>query len=157
MGAEERISELGLVISDPPSPRANYVPAVRSGSLLFVSGHGPYRPDGSMTTGKVGGDLSLDEGRDAARLVGLNLLATLRRELDSLNRVTRVVKVLGMVNCAPGFVDSPAVINGCSDVLVEVFGAAIGSHARSAVGVFELPFNIAVEVEMICEVDGNPS
>jgi enamine deaminase RidA (YjgF/YER057c/UK114 family) len=110
-----------------------------------------------MTTGKVGGDLSLDEGRDAARLVGLNLLATLRRELDSLNRVTRVVKVLGMVNCAPGFVDSPAVINGCSDVLVEVFGAAIGSHARSAVGVFELPFNIAVEVEMICEVDGNPS
>ncbi|MGD1013404.1 MAG: RidA family protein [Acidimicrobiales bacterium] len=157
MGAEDRISELGLVLPDPPSPRANYVSAVRSGSLLFVSGHGPYRPDGSMTTGKVGGDLSLEEGRDAARLVGLNLLATLRRELDSLDRVTRVVKVLGMVNCAPGFVDSPAVINGCSDLLVEVFGAAIGSHARSAVGVFELPFNIAVEVEMICEVDENPT
>jgi len=157
MGAEDRISELGLVLPDPPSPRANYVSAVRSGSLLFVSGHGPYRPDGSMTTGKVGGDLSLEEGRDAARLVGLNLLATLRRELDSLDRVTRVVKVLGMVNCAPGFVDSPAVINGCSDLLVEVFGAAIGSHARSAVGVFELTFNIAVEVEMICEVDENPT
>jgi enamine deaminase RidA (YjgF/YER057c/UK114 family) len=153
MGAEQRIVELGLVLPDPPSPRANYVPAVRSGSLLFVSGHGPYRPDGSMTTGKVGGDLSVEEGRDAARLVALNLLATLRRELGSLDRVTRVVKVLGMVNCTAGFGDSPSVINGCSDVVVDVFGSAIGSHARSAVGVFELPFNIAVEVEMICEVD----
>jgi len=106
-----------------------------------------------MTTGKVGGDLSVEEGRDAARLVALNLLATLRRELGSLDRVTRVVKVLGMVNCTAGFGDSPSVINGCSDVVVDVFGSAIGSHARSAVGVFELPFNIAVEVEMICEVD----
>ncbi|HEY1222701.1 MAG TPA: RidA family protein [Acidimicrobiales bacterium] len=153
MGAEERISELALALPDPPSPRANYVPAVRSGSLLFLSGHGPYRPDGSMTTGKVGSDLSLEEGRDAARLVALNLLATLRRELGSLDRVARVVKVLGMVNCAPGFVESPAVINGCSDLLVDVFGSSVGSHARSAVGVFELPFNIAVEIEMICEVE----
>lgn len=153
VGAEERIVELGLELPEPPSPRANYVPAVRSGSLLFISGHGPYRPDGSMTTGKVGGDLSLDDGREAARLVALNLLATLRRELGSLDRVVRVVKVLGMVNCVAGFGESPGVINGCSDLLVEVFGSAVGNHARSAVGIFELPFNIAVEIEMICEVE----
>jgi enamine deaminase RidA (YjgF/YER057c/UK114 family) len=152
MGAEDRVSERGIVLPSPPSPRANYVSAVRTGSLLFLAGHGPYRPDGTMTLGKVGGDLSLEQGRDAARLVGLNLLATIQRELGSLDRVTRVVKVLGMVNTAPGFVESPAVINGCSDVLVEVFGPEIGSHARSAVGVAELPFNIAVEIEMICEV-----
>jgi enamine deaminase RidA (YjgF/YER057c/UK114 family) len=152
MGAEDRVSERGIVLPSPPSPRANYVSAVRTGSLLFLAGHGPYRSDGTMTLGKVGGDLSLEQGRDAARLVGLNLLATIQRELGSLDRVTRVVKVLGMVNTAPGFVESPAVINGCSDVLVEVFGPEIGSHARSAVGVAELPFNIAVEIEMICEV-----
>jgi enamine deaminase RidA (YjgF/YER057c/UK114 family) len=109
-----------------------------------------------MTTGKVGSDLSVEEGREAARQVALALLATLRRELGSLDRVRRVVKVLGMVNCAAGFVESPEVMNGCSDLLVDVFGSAIGSHARSAVGVFELPFNIAVEVEMICEVDVDP-
>jgi enamine deaminase RidA (YjgF/YER057c/UK114 family) len=153
VGAEERIAALGLVLPDPPLPRANYVSAVRTGSLLFLAGHGPYRPDGSMTQGKVGAELSLEEGRDAARLVALNLLATVRRELGSLDRVVRVVKVLGMVNGAAGFVSSPEVINGCSDLLVEVFGPSIGPHARSAVGVGELPFNIAVEIEMICEVE----
>jgi enamine deaminase RidA (YjgF/YER057c/UK114 family) len=153
MGIEARILELGISLPDPPQPRANYVSAVRSGPLLFLAGHGPYRPDGSMTTGKVGAELNLEQGREAARLVALNLLATMRRELGSLDRVVRVVKVLGMVNVAPGFVASPEVINGCSDLLVEVFGPAIGSHARSAVGVAELPFNIAVEIEMICEVD----
>ncbi|MFZ1062846.1 MAG: RidA family protein [Acidimicrobiales bacterium] len=152
MGAEQRLVELGLALPDAPSPRANYVSAVRAGSLLFVSGHGPYLADGTMMTGKVGGELSAQQGRDAARLVALNLLATLRREVGSLDHVTRVVKVFGMVNCAPGFVDSPEVINGCSDVLVDVFGPQIGTHARSAVGVFELPFNIAVEIEMICEI-----
>jgi enamine deaminase RidA (YjgF/YER057c/UK114 family) len=127
--------------------------AVRTGNLLFLAGHGPYDVDGSLRTGKVGSDLTLDEARDAARLVGLNLLHTIRHELGSLDRVTRVVKVLGMVNCAPGFNQTPLVVDGCSDVLVEIFGKAIGSHARSAVGMAELPFDIPVEVEMICEVD----
>ena len=152
MGAEARLVELGITLASRAQPVANYQMAVTSGRLLFVSGHGPVESDGSMRQGKVGDTLSLEEGRDAARLVGVNLLATLRAELDSLDRVLRVVKVLGFVNCAPGFHRMPEVIDGCSDLLVDVFGVERGRHARSAVGVAGLPFDIAVEIEMICEV-----
>ena len=154
MGAEARLYELGITLVSAPQPVANYVTSVTSGQLLFLSGHGPVEPDGTMRRGKVGGELSLEQARDAARLVGINLLGTLRAQLGSLDRVTRVVKVLGMVNCAPGFHRMPEVIDGCSDLLVEVFGDERGRHARSAVGVAELPFDIAVEIEMICEFDG---
>lgn len=153
MGAEDRVIELGITLPEASVPVANYLMAVKSGRLLFLAGHGPYDLDGTIRVGKVGADLTLEEARDAARLVALNLLHTLRRELGSLDRVTRIVKVLGMVNCAPGFNQTPQVIDGCSDVLVEIFGREIGSHARSAVGMAELPCNIAVEIEMICEVE----
>ena|SRR5690348_11638014 len=151
MGAEERLKALGIDLAPAPDPVGNYVGAVRTGSLLFLAGHGPVRPDGTMVCGKVGGDLDLAAARDAARLVGLGLLATLRRELGTLDAVARLVKLLGMVNCAPGFDRTPAVIDGCSDLLVDVFGDA-GRHARSAVGLAELPFGIAVEIELVAEV-----
>src|SRR5262249_9979365 len=134
----------------PATPVANYVPAVQTGSLLFLSGAGPAS---SEPRGKVGKDLTLDQGYEAARSTCLNLLAATRAALGSLDKVKRVVKVLGMVNSSPGFTDQPKVINGCSDLLVEVFGEAVGKHARSAVGMAELPFNIPVEVEMIVEVE----
>jgi enamine deaminase RidA (YjgF/YER057c/UK114 family) len=153
MGAEGRIIELGITLPAASTPVANYLMSVRSGNLLFLAGHGPYDLDGTVRIGKVGADVTVAEARDAARLVALNLVHTIRRELGSLDRVTRIVKVLGMVNCAPGFNQTPQVIDGCSDVLVEIFGKQIGSHARSAVGVAELPFDIAVEIEMICEVE----
>jgi len=152
MGAEDRIVELGLELPEIAPPAGTYVPVTRSGNLLFLSGHGPRRPDGSHVTGKVGGDLDVAEGKEAARLTAMQMLATLRNELGSLDRVRRVLKVLGMVNCAPGFNRTPEIINGCSDLLVEVFGDA-GRHARSAVGMAELPFDIAVEIEMIVEVE----
>ena len=153
MGAEDRMIELGIILPEASVPVANYVMAVRSGRLLFLAGHGPYDLDGTVRVGKVGADLALEDARGAARLVALNLLHTIRRELGSLDRVTRIVKVLGMVNCAPGFNQTPQVIDGCSDVLVDIFGQEIGSHARSAGGMAELPFDIAVEIEMICEVE----
>jgi len=130
---------------------AAYVRAVRSGNLLFVSGHGPMKDGVPQYVGKVGRDLGLDQGYAAARLTALNLLATIRAELGSLDRVARVVKVVGFVNSASGFSDQPKVINGASELFQEVFGEA-GRHARSAVGVTELPMNIAVEVEAIVEV-----
>ncbi len=151
MSAEQRLRTLGLELSESPPPVGNYVAAARIGNLLFLAGHGPVRPDGAMVRGKVGRDLDLAAARDAARLVGVGLLATLRRELGSLDRVSRIVKVLGMVNCAPGFNQTPAVVDGCSDLLVDVFGDA-GRHARSAVGLAELPFDIAVEIELVAEV-----
>lgn len=152
MGAEARLAALGIELPPGSEPVANYRMAVRTGDLLFVAGHGPAHGDGVKVRGKVGADLDLDEAREAARLVGVNLLATVRRELGSLDSVRRVVKVLGMVNCAPGFDQTPAVIDGCSDFLVEVFGPEAGSHARTAVGMAELPFGLAVEIEMIVEV-----
>ena len=118
---------------------------------MFLSGAGPIRPDGTFVTGKVGRDVDLDAAKEAARLTGLQLLAVLRAELGSLDRVARVVKTLGMVNCAPGFNRTPAVIDGCSELLIEVFGEA-GRGARSAVGMAELPFDIAVEIELVVEV-----
>ena len=155
MGAEERLESLGIELPPGSSPVANYLPAVRSGSLLFVSGHGPAHADGAKLEGKVGRDLDLAEARAAARLVGLNLLSTIRRELGSLDEVSRIVKVLGMVNCAPGFHQTPAVIDGCSELLIEVFGEA-GRHARSAVGMAELPFDLPVEIELVAEVRPRP-
>ena len=153
MGAEARLKTLGIELPAPPRPLATYVTAARSGNLLFLSGHGPMRDGRIVYQGKVGRDLSIEQGREAARLTGLNLLATARETLGSLDRVRRVVKVLGMVQCADDFTDHPAVINGFSDLMVEVFGDA-GRHARSAVGMGSLPFGIAVEIEMILEVSG---
>lgn len=152
MGAEARLKQLGIELPAVPTPMANYVRAVRSGNLLFLAGHGPQK-DGKLTCiGKVGRDLSVEEGAQAARLVGLNLLASTREALGSLDRVRRIVKVLGMVRSAEGFGEQPKVINGFSDLMVEVFGDA-GKHARSAVGMAELPMGIPVEIEMILEVE----
>lgn len=151
MGAEDRLTELGIELPPVPPPVANFIRARRVGDLLFVSGHGPVRPDGSRTVGKVGSDLDVEQAKAAARLTGLNMLATVKEHLGSLDRVHCVVKVLGMVNSAPGFDRQPAVIDGFSDLMVEVF-AEDGRHARSAVGMAELPFGIPVEIEMILEV-----
>jgi enamine deaminase RidA (YjgF/YER057c/UK114 family) len=153
MSAEARIKELGLTLPQPPKPLGNYVPGVRVGNLLFLSGHGPVRVNGVPTArGKVGRDLSLEDGYKVAREVGINLLGSAKTLLGSLDKVKRVVKVLGMVNSAEGFGDQPKVINGFSDLMVEVFGDN-GRHARSAVGMAELPMGIPVEIEMILEVE----
>jgi enamine deaminase RidA (YjgF/YER057c/UK114 family) len=153
MAAEARLKELQLTLPPPAKPVANYVGAVRVGNLLFVSGHGPIRDGRPTLRGKVGKELSVEQGYQAAREVGLNLLSTVRVALGSLDKVKRVVKVLGMVNSADGFGDQPKVINGFSDLMVEVFGEAIGKHARSAVGMAELPMGIPVEIEMVLEVE----
>ena len=153
-GPEQRLKELGTELSIAPKPVAVYVPAVRTGNLLFVSGHGTDRPDGTRIQGKVGTDLSLEEGYAAARQVGLNVLSTVRATLGSLDPVVRVVKVLGMVNATADFKDHPKVINGFSELMVQVFGEQNGKAARSAVGMGSLPSNIAVEVEAIFEVRG---
>ena len=153
--AESRLGELGLTLPAPPAPIATYVRAVKVGSLLFVSGHGPAAaPDGKSYAGKVGRDLTLEQGRAAARLVGLNVLASVRSTLGSLDRVARVVKVLGMVNATEDFTQQPQVVNGFSDLMVELFGEERGKGARSAVGMGSLPNNIPVEVEAIFEVEG---
>ena len=151
MSAEARLTELGIELPTPFVPAGAYVPAVTTGNLVFVSGQGPIGPD-RMITGKVGADVDLATAKEAARLCGLQLLAALRAEVGSLDRVTRIVKLLGMVNGAPGFNDTPGVIDGCSELLVEVFGDEIGKHARSAVGMAELPFDISVEVELVAEI-----
>ena len=151
MTIEDRLHELGIELTEVFPPAGKYVGAVRTGSLVFLSGAGPIRPDGTFVTGKVGRDVDLDAAKEAARLTGLQLLAILRAELGSLDRVARVVKTLGMVNCAPGFNRTPAVIDGCSELLIDVFGDA-GRGARSAVGMAELPFDIAVEIELVVEV-----
>lgn len=151
MEVEKRLAEKGIVLPPVTAPVANYVNAVRTGNLLFLSGKGPSFADGSQGTGKVGRDLTVEEGYRHARQVGLNLIAVMKAELGDLDRVARVVKVLGMVNCPPEFEDHPKVINGCSDLFVEVFGER-GRHARSAVGMGSLPGNISVEIECIVEV-----
>jgi enamine deaminase RidA (YjgF/YER057c/UK114 family) len=145
-----RLVELGIELPPVFAPAANYVPCVVVGDLVFVSGHGP-AGGGELPRGKVGTDLDLDQGRQAARATGLSILATLQAELGDLDRIQRVVKLLGMVNAAPGFNRTPAVIDGCSDLLVEVFGDG-GRHARSAVGMAELPFDIPVEIELIAQL-----
>ena len=151
MGADARVTELGLELPEPQPPVANYVSAVRAGDLLFLAGHGPWDAGGRIVLGKLGRELDVAAGAEAARLSGLALLATMRSELGSLDRVVRIVKLLVMVNCAPGFNDMPTVANGCSDLLVEVFGDT-GRHARSAVGMAELPFDIAVEIEAVVQI-----
>ncbi len=151
MSAEARLAELKLVLPVPPKPVATYVPCVQVNELVYVSGHGPLKVDKTMITGRVGAEITEAEGKEAARVTGLAILATLRNYLGSLDRVVRLVKVLGMVNAAPDFQNHPAVINGFSDLMVEVFGEP-GKGARSAVGMGSLPNNIAVEVEAIFEV-----
>lgn len=150
MGAEARIKELGLALPTPPKPAFVYKSAVQVGNLLYVSGHGPWQGDGYIA-GKVGVDVTAEQAKDAARVTGLAILATVRRELGSLDRVVRTIKTLGMVNATPEFADHPAVINGFSELLREVFGDA-GVGARSAVGMGSLPGNIPVEIEVIFEV-----
>jgi enamine deaminase RidA (YjgF/YER057c/UK114 family) len=154
MGAEANLKAKNITLPTPPAPMANYVTAVRVGNLLFLAGHGPIRgSDGRMARGKVGKDLSTEQGAQVAREVGLNLLATTKANLGSLDKVKRIVKVLGMVNCTDDFGDQPKVINGFSDLMAEVFGETIGKHARSAVGMGSLPMQIPVEIEMIVEVE----
>ncbi len=149
---ERRLVELGLELPPAPKPMGTYVPAVQVGNLLFLSGLGPRRADGTMVQGKVGADLTIEQGREAARLVALNMLANVRSALGSLDRVERVVKTLGMVNSAPDFDQHPKVIDGFADLFVEVFGPERGRGARSAVGMAALPNRIAVEVETILQV-----
>jgi len=148
---ESRLAELGIELPTPPSPVANYVNGVRTGNLIFLAGKGPKRADGTEIIGKLGGDVSIEEGYEGARLTAINQLAVLKAMLGDLNKVTRVVKVLGMVNSTPDFIEQPAVINGFSDLVVEVFGER-GRHARAAVGMASLPRGQAVEIEMIVEV-----
>jgi enamine deaminase RidA (YjgF/YER057c/UK114 family) len=149
MTLETRFKELIQTLPPPPKPAGVYKPLIVVGNLAFASGHGPLRKDGSLIVGKVGHDLDLAAGKAASRQTGLALLATLRASLGSLDRVERVVKVLGMVNCTPDFLDHPQVINGCSELFAEVWGSDHGVGARSAVGMASLPGNIAVEIEAI--------
>ena len=151
MSAERKLKELGITLAPVTPPVANYVNAVRTGNLLFLAGKGP----ASGVAGIVGKDITVEQAYGHARTTGLNLMAVMRDELGSLDRVKRIVKVLGMVNAVPGFTDQPKVINGCSDLFVEVFGER-GKHARSAVGMGSLPNNIPVEIEVIVEVGGAP-
>lgn len=148
---EARLEAMGIELPEASTPVANYVNAVRVGNLVFLAGKGPGRADGTYITGKLGSDLSIEEGYEAARLTGINQLAVLKAELGNLNKVKRLVKVLGMVNGTPDFTDQPKVVNGFSDLMVEVFGER-GKHARAAVGMGSLPRGIPVEVEMIVEV-----
>ena len=151
MGAEARLKELGVVLPELQKPVANYLPYRLVGNVLYLAGQGPRDSKGVQLTGKLGVDVSIEEGYRRARLVGLGLLAAMRDALGSLDRVDFIVKLLGMVNAAPNFNDSPKVINGCSDLFVEVFGES-GRHARSAVGNVMLPNQISVEIEGIVAV-----
>ena len=152
MSFEKRIAELKLELPPAPKPVAVYIPVAVVGKMAYVSGHGPLKPDKSVITGKVGQELDVQAGKLAARQVGLAILATLRSQLGSLDKVKRLIKVLGMVNCTPEFHEHPQVINGCSELFAEVFGKEHGIGARSAVGMGSLPGNIAVEIEAIFEL-----
>ena len=152
MQIEARLKELGIELPPAITPVANYVPAVGTGNLVFLSGHGPVKEDGTLITGKVGAGLTVEQGYETARLIAIGLLGTLKADIGDLDRVKRIVKLLGFVNCTAEFADQPKVINGASDFLVEVFGEK-GKHARSAVGTNALPINIAVEIEMIVEIE----
>lgn len=153
MSAESQIEALGLTLPPAPPKGGVYKPVVIVGNVAYVSGHGPYRPDGTMIHGRLGEDMSLLDGQEAARQTGLALLATLRKELGSLDKVKRVVKLLGMVNATHDFADHPKVINGCSELFGQIWGEENGIGARSAVGMGSLPGNIAVEIEGIFEVE----
>ncbi len=149
---EANLEKLEITLSAPSSPVANYVNVVQTGNLLFLAGKGPLQSNGENITGKVGVDLTIEQGYEAARVTAINQLSVLKATLGNLNKVKRIVKVLGMVNASPEFTDHPAVINGYSDLMVEVFGER-GKHARAAVGMGSLPGNIAVEIEMIVEIE----
>ncbi len=152
MGAEARLVELGWDLPRAPKPIGLYRPVVISGSHAYLSGHGPLKADGTLITGRVGEDISVESATDAARLTGLGMLASLRNELQSLDRVVRLVKLLGLVQCTADFHQQPAVINGCSQVFADVLGLEMGIGARSAVGTTALPSNMVVEVEAIFEI-----
>jgi enamine deaminase RidA (YjgF/YER057c/UK114 family) len=152
MKVEQKLSELGLALPPSRPPAGTYVPAARTGNLVFLAGHGPVRPDGSLITGRLGDGLTVEQGYEAARATALALLGSLKNEIGDLDRVRRIVKVFGMVRCTPEFTQQPAVINGASDLFVELYGDA-GRHARSAVGMSALPMGIAVEIEMVVEVE----
>jgi len=148
---EAKLTELGITLPEVGAPVANYVNTVRVGNLVYTSGKGPNTPDGGYITGKVGADITQEQGYEAAKLAAIQLIASLKAEVGDLKKIKRIVKVLGMVNCTPDFGNQPEVVNGCSDLLVQVFGEN-GRHARSAVGMGSLPRNIAVEIELIAEV-----
>lgn len=154
MSPSGRLADLGIVLPPAPTPAGLYQPSVATGNLLFLSGVGPRLVDGSFVTGKVGASVTLDDAREAARLTGIQLLASIHGALGTIDRVTKIVKLLGMVNCAPGFNNTPAVIDGCSQLFFDVFGEHVARSARSAVGMAELPFDICVEIEAVVEFDG---
>lgn len=156
MKTEQRLKELGIELAPASGPLANYVNAVRTGNLLYLAGKGPGLPGQPMPSGKVGRDFTIEQGYEYARQTGLSLIAVMKAELGDLDKVTRIVKVLGMVNAMPEFGHQPEVINGCSDLFVEVFGER-GKHARSAVGLGSLPRGIPVEIEVIVEVNSAPA
>ncbi|MEQ9440309.1 MAG: RidA family protein [Cyclobacteriaceae bacterium] len=149
---EQKLSDMGVELYDLPEPEANFVRAVRTGNLVFLAGHGPWTAEGNYITGKLGKDLSIEEGQQAARLTAITLLSALKQEIGDLDKVSRIVKVHGMVNGTSEFIEQPQVMNGFSDFMVEVFGDK-GYHARAAVGMGSLPNNIAVEIEMVVEVE----
>ena len=148
---EERLRELNITLPTPPQPVANYVNGVRAGNLIFLAGKGPKYPDGRELTGKLGGNITIDQGYEGARQTAINQLSVLKEMLGDLNKVKRIVKVLGLVNSSPNFIDQPKVINGFSDLMVDVFGEK-GKHARAAIGVNSLPRGQAVEIELVVEV-----
>jgi enamine deaminase RidA (YjgF/YER057c/UK114 family) len=147
-----RLDELGITLRTPSPPVANFVHTVQSGNMVYLAGHGPLKEDGTWMQGKVGRDIGIEEGQNAARLTGINMLSSLQAEIGNLNRVKRIVKVLGMVNSDESFTEQPSVMNGFSDLMVAVFGTR-GKHARSAVGMASLPFGIPCEIEMIVEIE----
>ncbi|MGO9114914.1 MAG: RidA family protein [Thermoguttaceae bacterium] len=158
MSAEERLaaklSELKTLLPPPPEPKGVYRPLIIVDKLVYVSGHLPVRPSGELVTGRLGAELTMEAGYEAARLVGLGILASLRKQFGTLDRIRRVVKVLGVVNSTPEFLHLPAVINGCSELFVQIFGPDAGVGARSAIAAPTLPLGVAVEIEAIFELDG---
>lgn len=153
MHPEKKLVEMGLTLPGMGAPTANYVQYRRVGDMLYIAGQNPREPDGTLLKGKLGRDLTAEQGYRHARQAGLNILAAAKEALGDLGRVLAVVKILGMVNATPDFTQHPSVINGCSDLMVEVFGPEIGAHARSAVGFVSLPFGISVEIEAILQVE----
>ena len=152
MSIEEKLKELGIDLKAPPTPVANYIPVQQTGNLIYLSGQGPRDESGNFITGKVGSDISSEEAYELSRNTAINLLSAMNAYLGSLEKVVKIVKVFGMLNAESNFVDHPKVINGCSDFFVEIFGEK-GRHARSAVGMGSLPNNMAVEIEIIVEVE----
>ncbi len=150
---EAKLAEMGLSLIPPSDAPSKIMKAVRTGNLVFLSGHGPTNANGETTRGKLGVDLTVEQGREAAQLTGIQLLSSLKAEIGDLKKVKKVVKVLGMVNSAPEFTDQPAVVHGFTDLMLDVFGEEIGKHARSAVGMASLPGGMAIEIEMIVEVE----